>query len=238
MPELPEVERARRLVHDLCLGSTMTSVHRPVMDDKVFVDVDAGAFESALAKRKIIASERHGTQRWWTLDGEDAKVPCFHFGMTGAFVVRGLDGIQYYNSKATGAGDWPPRFAKATFAFDNGIELAYVDPRRFGKIKLVRDVKEVIGGLGVDPSKALPEGDAFAAMWKRRSAPIKTALMDQKIMAGIGNWMADGMFLEYRRISRFVPGLSEHGLTTRSRLFARQKSYTARACTRRLGRTR
>ena len=158
--------------------------------------------------------------------------------MTGAFVVRGLDGIQYYNSKATGAGDWPPRFAKATFAFDNGIELAYVDPRRFGKIKLVRDVKEVIGGLGVDPSKALPEGDAFAAMWKRRSAPIKTALMDQKIMAGIGNWMADGMFLEYRRISRFVPGLSEHGLTTRSRLFARQKSYTARACTRRLGRTR
>ena len=49
MPELPEVERARRLVHDLCLGSTMTSVHRPVLDDKVFVDVDAGAFESALA---------------------------------------------------------------------------------------------------------------------------------------------------------------------------------------------
>ena len=192
MPELPEVERARRLVHDLCVGARVTRVVRPVVDDKVFVDVDPGAFERALETRALVASERHGKQMWWRLSGDDALTPCFHLGMTGAFVARGVAGIQYYNSAATGTGEWPPRHAKVCVSFDNGVEIAYVDPRRFGKIRLVEDVGSVVGGLGADPSRGLPRGDAFAAMWRRRSAAIKTALMDQKIMAGIGNWMADG----------------------------------------------
>jgi formamidopyrimidine-DNA glycosylase len=192
MPELPEVEKARRLVHDLALGSSISRVHRPIIDDKVFVDVASGQFERALSGRKITHSKRHGKQLWWQLDGNDALVPCFHFGMTGAFVARGIDGIQYYNSKASGTGDWPPRFAKLVVAFENGVELAFVDPRRFGKIKLVADVAEVIGQLGPDPLLEMPNEEAFAALWRRRSAPIKTAIMDQKVIAGIGNWMADG----------------------------------------------
>jgi formamidopyrimidine-DNA glycosylase len=192
MPELPEVEKARRLVHDLAIGSPISRVHRPIIDDKVFVDVASGQFERALSGRKITHSKRHGKQLWWQLDGNDALVPCFHFGMTGAFVARGIDGIQYYNSKASGTGDWPPRFAKLVVAFENGVELAFVDPRRFGKIKLVADVAEVIGQLGPDPLLEMPNEEAFAALWRRRSAPIKTAIMDQKVIAGIGNWMADG----------------------------------------------
>lgn len=203
MPELPEVDKARRLVEDLCLNARVVRVDRPVVDDKVFVDIQPGAFEEALTGKRVVASNRHGKQLWWTLEG-DAKpssstmTPCFHFGMTGAFVVRGVDGIQYYNSKASGLGDWPPRFAKLVVEFDNGIEIAYVDPRRFGKIRLVEDVGEVIGNLGPDPKSSLPSEEAFGGLFARRSAAIKTVLMDQKIIAGIGNWMADEILYRAR----------------------------------------
>ena len=50
----------------------------------------------------------------------------------------------------------------------------------------------MIGQLGPDPLLEMPNEEAFAALWRRRSAPIKTAIMDQKVIAGIGNWMADG----------------------------------------------
>jgi len=203
MPELPEVDKARRLVEDLCLNARVVRVDRPVVDDKVFVDIQPGAFEEALTGKRVVASNRHGKQLWWTLEG-DAKpsstsmTPCFHFGMTGAFVVRGVDGIQYYNSKASGLGDWPPRFAKLVVEFDNGIEIAYVDPRRFGKIRLVENVDEVIGNLGPDPKSSLPDEEAFGGLFARRSAAIKTVLMDQKIIAGIGNWMADEILYRAR----------------------------------------
>ena len=207
MPELPEVDKARRLVEDLCLDARIVRVDRPVVDDKVFVDIQPGAFEEALTGKRVVASNRHGKQLWWTLEG-DAKpssssssstmTPCFHFGMTGAFVVRGVDGIQYYNSKASGLGDWPPRFAKLVVEFDNGIEIAYVDPRRFGKIRLVEDVDEVVGNLGPDPKSSLPDEEAFGGLFARRSAAIKTVLMDQKIIAGIGNWMADEILYRAR----------------------------------------
>lgn len=195
---MPEVERARRLVDELCVGAVVRDVRRPVVDDKVFVDVEEGRFERALEGREVVESNRHGKQLWWRLRGDDAETPCFHFGMTGAFVVRGVEGIQYYNSNASGTGDWPPRFAKLVVGFDNGVELAYVDPRRFGKIRLVSDVRDVIGTLGPDPLLQMPDAETFAKIWTRRSAPIKTALMDQKLLAGIGNWMADEILYRAR----------------------------------------
>ncbi len=198
MPELPEVERARRLVDERIVGAVVVDVSRPVVDDKVFVDVEPGEFERALAGRAVVASARHGKQLWWRLRGDDAATPCFHFGMTGAFVLRGCEGLRYYNSRASGAGEWPPRFAKLVVGFDNGVELAYVDPRRFGKIRLVSDVRDVIGGLGPDPLLEMPDAETFAKIWTRRSAPIKTALMDQKLLAGVGNWMADEILYRAR----------------------------------------
>ena len=195
---MPEVERARRLVDERIVGAVVLEVSRPVVDDKVFVDVEEGEFERALAGRAVVESARHGKQLWWRLRGDDAATPCFHFGMTGAFVLRGSEGIRYYNSKASGTGEWPPRFAKLVVGFDNGVELAYVDPRRFGKIRLVSDVRDVIGGLGPDPLLEMPDAETFAKIWTRRSAPIKTALMDQKLLAGIGNWMADEILYRAR----------------------------------------
>jgi formamidopyrimidine-DNA glycosylase len=218
MPELPEVERARRLIHDHAVGHVITGVHRPTpLDDKVFVNVPEGAFERALLHKTLRESHRHGKQLWWTLadddkkggikkeeSGEDApstssaNIPMFHLGMTGAFVARGVEGLQYYNSKASGMGDWPPRFAKLVVTFANGAELAYVDPRRFGKIKLVPELKDVIGGLGPDPYHDMPNAEDFVKLFAKRSIAIKSALMDQKLIAGIGNWMADEILYRAR----------------------------------------
>ena len=219
MPELPEVERARRLIHDHAVGHVITGVHRPTpLDDKVFVNVPEGAFERALMHKTLRESHRHGKQLWWTLSDDDTDevkkeedgggdtpstssspmIPMYHLGMTGAFVARGVEGLQYYNSKASGMGDWPPRFAKLVVTFANGTELAYVDPRRFGKIKLVPELKDVIGGLGPDPYHDMPNAEDFVRLFAKRSVAIKSALMDQKLIAGIGNWMADEILYRAR----------------------------------------
>ena len=113
MPELPEVERARRLVDERIVGAVVVDVSRPVVDDKVFVDVEPGEFERALAGRAVVASARHGKQLWWRLRGDDAATPCFHFGMTGAFVLRGCEGLRYYNSRACGGGGRQGRVPRA-----------------------------------------------------------------------------------------------------------------------------
>ena len=63
MPELPEVERARRLVDERIVGAVVVDVSRPVVDDKVFVDVEEGEFERALAGRAVVASARHHAPR-------------------------------------------------------------------------------------------------------------------------------------------------------------------------------
>jgi len=207
MPELPECERARALIDAIARGARITRVTRcEPLDDKVFVAQSAGAFERALEGATLIASSRRGKQLYWELVKENARdggveqtvVAHFHLGMTGAFVARGAKGISYYNSTATGLGTWPPRFYKVIVEFDNGSEVAYVDPRRFGRIGLARDVEDVTRGLGLDPSKGELTSEAFASSVGRRKVAIKTALMDQKLIAGLGNWMADEILYRAR----------------------------------------
>ena len=106
-----------------------------------------------------------------------------------------------YKSFEVDTTSWPPRFAKLVVEFDSGVALAYTDPRRFGKVRLVRgDVRASppISQLGFDPLLAMPDPDAFAAAYARRAAPIKAALLDQKIAAGVGNWIADEVLYQAR----------------------------------------
>ena len=119
--------------------------------------------------------------------------------MTGAFVVRGAPRVVYQSSKKGGSDPaaWPPRFAKLTLGFDGGAAAVYADSRRLGKVRLVDDPAAVLPkGRDVltDPPSPAELGHLLGGMRQ----PVKAALMDQAILAGVGNWVADEVLYQAR----------------------------------------
>jgi formamidopyrimidine-DNA glycosylase len=112
--------------------------------------------------------------------------------MTGSFCVRGVAAPRY---KAFSVDDasWPPRFHKLLLRLSDGGALAFCDARRFARLRLTHDppAEAPISELGWDPLLTPPPQGVFAAQLARRSGPIKAALLDQALAAGVGNWVAD-----------------------------------------------
>lgn len=223
MPELPEVESARKHVHDLCAGHRIVRVvlkeqgggpRQGTMDDIIFEkpsdDIVASLlkgkgktnsmekmFEAAFLNRCLEAVNRKGKQMWMTFTDSDALPVLFHFGMTGSFIIRDHVIPSYKSFKVTPGEEsaWPPRFTKCELEFDNGVSVAYCDPRRIGRIRIRKDPlsSEPISLLGIDPyCDTLPTVPDLLQLLSAFSAPIKAVLLDQeKIFCGIGNYLAD-----------------------------------------------
>lgn len=198
MPELPEVERARRLIERLAVGRRIVRV-RCADDEIVFAGVTPRAMTRALTGRVVVASRRRGKQLWWELD--QRPWPLFHFGMTGQFVTPSADPLRLAaHGKRALDRSWPPKFWKIELELDDGTKLAMTNARRLGRIRLQHDPEHElpIASLGFDPLYALPDADAFAAALQRRKGVLKAVLLDQGFAAGIGNWMADEILYQAR----------------------------------------
>lgn len=177
MPELPEVETARRRAERALCGRRIAGV-AVVPDRIVFDGVPASRFAAALRGRRVAAVRRKGKHLWLELDRR--PFPLFHFGMTGSFAIYA-------------AGAPRPRFWKVEIATEDGIRLAMSDPRRLGRIRLRRhpEADGPIAGLGFDVLEGLPPPLELAALLARRRGPVKAVLLDQSLFAGVGNWIAD-----------------------------------------------
>jgi len=198
MPELPEVERARRLVERVAVGHRIVRV-RCAEDPIVFAGVTPRTMARALTGRMVVASRRRGKQLWWELD--QRPWPLFHFGMTGQFLTPVAEPLRLRaHGKRTLDTSWPPRFWKIRLELDDGTELAMTNARRLGRIRLQHDPEheEPIASLGFDPLYELPTAEAFAAELRRRKGVLKAVLLDQGFAAGIGNWMADEILYQAR----------------------------------------
>src|SRR5512146_3140620 len=204
MPELPEVEAARRAVHKVAAGRRIVEAH--VADDPiVFEGVAPARFRRALVGRRVKAVRRHGKHLWLELDRR--PWPCLHFGMTGGIhITRANPGgaarraavpaeraVRLVSDGSVDRSDWPPRFTKLHLRFAGGGELALAAGRRLGRIRLRRDpaTEPPISILGFDAWRALPTAARLYAMLRERKSPIKAVLLDQSFAAGIGNWIAD-----------------------------------------------
>ncbi|KAJ3237640.1 hypothetical protein HDU81_009190 [Chytriomyces hyalinus] len=201
MPELPEVERARRELHDLCVGKRIVRVD--VTDDRiVFVDGCAARFASQLTGTRVSGTGRKGKVFWMQLervkqeDSSDEAVlehPVLHFGMTGHLVIKGAKAHEYADFKID-ATIFPPRFVKFVVVLDDGSEFAFADARRLARIRLVEgaiETKPPISELGFDPLLSMIDLESFKALILKKRVPIKSLLLDQSFSAGIGNWVAD-----------------------------------------------
>jgi formamidopyrimidine-DNA glycosylase len=191
MPELPEVERGRRLAATIAEGRRIQRV-RCVDDRIVFDDQSPRQVQRSLVGRHVRAVCRRGKQIWFELDG--ARHPLFHFGMAGAFHVPGVQPLKLASSGRRDTGNpWPPRHLKIHLWMDDGGELVMTDKRRFGRIRLRRDPpnEPPISKLGFDPLLDMPSPRAFASRVGGRRVAIKSLLLDQSFAAGVGNWIAD-----------------------------------------------
>ena len=184
MPELPEVERARRLAERSVAGKHIVNV-ATVRDSLVYDGVAPRRFAAALRGRRIETVGRWGKHLWMELDRR--PWPAFHFGMTGSFRV--------YQARRD-----RPRFFKVELLMDDGTRLAMPNARRLGRIRLQHDPRHEppISKLGFDPLLDMPSLKMFAERLTRRTAPIKGVLLDQSFAAGVGNWVADEVLYQAR----------------------------------------
>lgn len=190
MPELPEVERGRRLAEATALGRTIVGVE-VAADRIVCCDQDPREIEAVLLGSAVRAACRHGKQLWLEFDRPPHLL--IHFGMTGALQTRTSTHLALESGPKVKDPSWPPRFAKLSLKLDDGGELVFTDPRRLGRIRLRTSprTEPPISELGFDPLLGMPGRTEFAARLQARKVSIKSLLLDQSVAAGIGNWLAD-----------------------------------------------
>ena len=190
MPELPEVETARRLIAEEALGRRIVAVD----DSDTFVcrPHSPGQLGVALTGRTLTAAHRRGKTMWLEtsgLDGSAAPGPNLgiHLGMGGRIVVTAPDG-----HAAEGGGprrrDAQPRksvWDRFTLRFADGGSLVLFDKRRLGRIRLDPDIE----ALGPDAEDVTPA--QFRALVSKGTVAVKARLLDQSKIAGVGNLLAD-----------------------------------------------
>ncbi|KAL1918824.1 uncharacterized protein VTP21DRAFT_2846 [Calcarisporiella thermophila] len=201
MPELPEVERARLLLEENCVGRTISKAE--AVEDKIVFqgDITPESFSSTLTGRRVVGVHRYGKYFWMELDEGPGLVA--HFGMTGNIQFEHLPPLQY-RSKKSSDGSFPPRFHKFIITFSSApsfpaeIHLAFTDPRRLGRVRFVNHPQKEppISLLGFDPILSMPSLEEFSKLVQKRSMPIKGLLLDQGFSAGVGNWVADEVLFQ------------------------------------------
>jgi formamidopyrimidine-DNA glycosylase len=195
MPELPDVETARRLMERRLRGRRIADV-ATVPDPIVYAGVSPRRFALALRGRRVVAIKRKGKHLWMELDRR--PWPVFHLGMTGSFEIYGPKSAR-------------PHFWKVEIRMEDGTRLAIPDARRFGRIRLQQEPEREapVALLGYDALVGLPPAAELRRVLARRHAPIKAVLLDQAVFAGVGNWIADEVLYQARiRPDRPAAGLS------------------------------
>ena len=194
MPELPEVETTRRCLEPELLRRRIVDVEvrRPRMVRRQPHPAD---FRDRLLQSRIVALRRHG--KFLLIDLSNDIVWVTHLGMSGRVAVTD-----------TGSDEAP--HTNVVVRFDSDREFRLVDPRTFGFVAAFTPEEiggESFGKLGADALTALPRSRQLHALLEGRSAAIKPLLLDQGIVAGLGNIYADEA-LHRAAINPLRPGSS------------------------------
>ena len=174
MPELPEVETIKNELAPHILGHKFTGI--TLLWDGIVKTPSIDEFRSRLIGRKITGLSRHGKYLVLNLNDDDSLV--IHLKMSGSLLL----------SKDSSE---PPKYTRAVFHLNDGTSIFFCDPRKFGRVWLVKDWKTVTKNLGPEPLEAEFTPQVLAQRLKNRKAPVKALLHDQSVIAGIGNMYAD-----------------------------------------------
>ena len=200
MPELPEVEVTRRLIEPMLVGRRISAV-RTTRDSYFFLTKPA-SLRRHLVGRGIVEIVRRGKYLLASLD--DGKGLLMHLGMTGQlfYGAQANRRLRAGGRGAAAASREPRPFTAdehthVTLCFeDGGPEVFFRDVRKFGKVRILARGRSDprLERLGVDALEA--SGDQLFRATRKRALAIKNLLLDQSVIAGIGNIYADeGLFL-------------------------------------------
>jgi formamidopyrimidine-DNA glycosylase len=182
MPELPEVETVRRGLEPVLVGNAFARVEQRRADLRFPLPENFG---TRLSGRRVEALDRRAKYLLARLD--DGEVLVMHLGMTGRFRIDHANGL----AGAAAAQRKVPKHEHIVFHLGDGTQLRYSDTRRFGLMDLIRaerlDTHTLFKGLGIEPLSPGFTAEWLAGRLKGKATSIKAALLDQKLVAGIGN---------------------------------------------------
>ncbi len=197
MPELPEVETVRRGLGPAMQGRRIERVVLRRRDLRFPLPEDMG---QRLTGRQVTAVGRRAKYLLFNIEGGDVLIS--HLGMSGRYRI--------FNEPP------PPaeRHDHVEFQIEGGVTVRYNDPRRFGFMDLTTtadlDGHAMLAKLGPEPIEPGLDGLALAERLAGRATPIKAALLDQSVIAGLGNiYVSEALFeagLSPRRLARTIAG--------------------------------
>ncbi|UHG91145.1 Fpg/Nei family DNA glycosylase [Spirosoma oryzicola] len=179
MPELPEVEIRRQYLEASSLNQPISHIE---VEDKKLLTTDYNTLLAKLEGRQFTGTQRIGKNLFVLTDDPEVIVH-MHFGMTGD--------LEYYHASLD-----RPRFARIVFEFASGFNLGFLCPRKFERVGLIDSIeafikRKKIGKDGLDISV-----DDLSASIQRKKALIKPVLLDQSVVAGLGNWIVDEVLFQ------------------------------------------
>lgn len=191
MPELPEVETVRRGLQELIIGRTVARVDHDT--PKSFPNASADV-QQFLVDASITAIRRRAKVLMIDLSSEYTLV--IHLKMTGQLVYRGETVFGAGHPNESLIGQLPDRSTRVTIEFVDGSKLFFNDQRKFGWVRLLPTLEvpniDFMKKVGPEPLEADFTADEFAVRFSRRAkTSIKAALLDQTVVAGVGNIYAD-----------------------------------------------
>jgi formamidopyrimidine-DNA glycosylase len=200
MPEIAEVARIVHYIRKHLVGKTLAKVVA-VDDPSVYgkVGTSGAEFQKALTGKSVVDAGQQGKYFWIVMSSPPH--PVMHFGMTGWLKIKSEE-TYYYKTGQKGEEEvWPPKFWKFHLETkeEPKVEAAFVDARRFGRIRLVncpadrlRKTTPLVEN-GPDPviDKDLVTEEWLIEKCRAKKVPIKALLLDQAIISGIGNWVGD-----------------------------------------------
>ena len=192
MPELPEVETIRRGLSSLLIDKAVA--HARVHDSPKSFPNDISSTEQFLYAVQVVAVRRRAKVLIIDLSSQYSLV--VHLKMTGQLVYRGSEVFGGGHPTHSLIGELPDRSTRVTIAFTDGSHLFFNDQRKFGWMKLMPTVEvpniDFMKKVGPEPLEDSFTAQEFIPRVRRRNnTSIKAALLDQTVLAGVGNIYAD-----------------------------------------------
>lgn len=181
MPELPDVEVYKRYLAAHALHRQIARIK--ASSPRQLAGTSARSLGRVLARKRFESTHRHGKHLFVRLSGGPWLM--LHFGMTGS--------LSYYRN-----GRGPPRFTRLRIDFPRDAHLAYVDPRRFGRIALADSPSGFVEAHRLGPDALALDVAGLRERVAGKRGAIKALLMDQRAIAGIGNIYADEILFQAR----------------------------------------
>ncbi|MHA1104491.1 MAG: Fpg/Nei family DNA glycosylase [Promethearchaeota archaeon] len=177
MPELSEVETYKKYMDKTSLKLMIKDVQ--IRDTRI-LKIPEELFVKALKNKKFEGTIRHGKYLLIKLENQFLIM---HFGMTG--------NLEYFEKAID-----EPKYTKVLFKFTNGHFLSYISKRLFGHLDLTTSVEDFIAKKKLGPDAYKMSCDEFKKTLVKRTAIMKSALLNQSIFAGIGNIYSDEILFQ------------------------------------------